>query len=456
MGNAIFTNLMKSADAASKDILKTIASIVDENSFVETDRFISDHTDLGIATGEGVVGGFAHICDVRIGLFATNSKVLKGSIGRANAKKIVKTIDAAVSAGLPVVGILDTAGARFGEGIDAMEGYADIFAALSAAYGTVPTAMVVKGADFGLSAYFCAVTDICIAYKSAQIATAGPLVMAGNTKEDPAKIGVGASLYGNCDVVTHLVENDKGAKDVLAAFVSLTTQPVSECADDPNRTAKAAALKNAEELPREIFDKNSVLPVRDGFAKEVQTGFARLGGIAVGYVCTMGKLTADGAGKVTELLNTCESFALPVIDLVDCDGVKTCAACDGKTMRAVSDMLFTYNSICVPKLALIYGKAIGVGYAAFAAKSNIDYSVAWADAQIGVMASVSAAQLLYKDEIAQAKNREQAEKKLAQAYAEENLLAPIVAQKGYLDNVIEPALSRPYLAAALQIFATKE
>ena len=196
--------------------------------------------------------------------------------------------------------------------------------------------------------------------------------------------------------------------------------------------------------------------LRENFAKEVKTGFARLGGIAVGFVATDGKLSREGAGKITELLNTCESFSLPVVNVVNCDGVVTTAETDGQTIRAVSDMLFTYNGISVPKLALVCGDAIGLGYTAFASKSNVDYSVAWASAKIGTVSGEAAAQLLYKDEIAQAKNKEQAAKKLAESYAEENLLAPSVAKKGYLDNVIEPALSRPYMIAALQIFANKE
>ncbi len=456
MSNAIFSNLTKNAELASKEIMKTVLSVVDENSFVETDKFICDNTDLGEATGEGVVSGFAHIFDIRVGLFATNSKVLKGSIGRANAKKIVKLIDSAVSAGLPIIGILDTAGARFGEGIDAMEGYSAIFSALGDAYGAVPTIMAVKGSDFGLSSYFCAVTDLCVAYSNAQIATSSPLILAGDTKADPAKICTGEYLAANSDVVTNVVKNDKELKSVVSSFLNLAISPVAESSDDPNRTAKAANLKTAESAVSELFDKNSVLEVRGGFAKEVKTGFARLGGIAVGYVATCGKLSREGAGKITELLNTCESFSFPVVNIVDCEGVLTSAETDGQTIRAVSDMLFTYNGISVPKLALVRGNAIGLGYTAFASKSNVDYSIAWADAKIGTVSGEAAAQLLYKEEIAQAKNKEQAAKKLAESYAEENLIAAAVAKKGYLDNVIEPVLSRPYLIAAMQILADKE
>ncbi len=456
MRNAIFSNMLKNAQDATKDVMKIVTSITDDSSFVETDKFICETTELGEAIGEGVVSGFAHISDIRVALFATNPKVLKGSIGRANAKKITKIIDSAVSAGLPLIGILDTAGARFSEGIDAMEGYATIFGALSRAYGEVPTVLAVKGVDFGLSSYFCAVTDLCIAYKNAQIATSSPLILAADTKEDPAKVCTGSVLAQNCNVVTHVVSDDKELKNVVSKYLQLLTSPHAEESDDPNRTAKAAALKSVDNIISEIFDHGSLFPMRDAYATEVKTGFARLDGVTVGYVATNGKLSGAGAGKITELLNTCESFSVPVINLVDCNGCVTSAQTDGQTIREVSDMLFTYGCLCVPKLALIYGNAIGLGYMAFVAKNNVDYSIAWTDAKIGTVDGTAAAQLLYKEEIAKAANRNKAAEKLAEAYAEENLSAPVVAQKGYLDNVIEPALSRPYLIAALQTYLTKE
>lgn len=456
MSNAIFTDMMKNAEAAAKEVMQTVNSITDENSFVETDKFITDNTDLGKAVGEGVVSGFAHIFDIRVGLFATNSKVLKGSIGKANAKKIVKLINSSVRAGLPVIAILDTYGARFGEGIDAMEGYASVFSALADAYGSVPTITVVKGADYGLSSYFCAVSDLCIAYKTAQIATSSPLILAGNTKLDHAKICTGNLLGETTDVVTNTVTDDKELKNTLGQFLSLITKPLENTKDEPNRTAKTSALKSRDGLITELFDKGSVMSIRAEYAKEAVTGFARLDGITVGFVATSGKLTKEGAGKITELLNTCESFSVPVINLVDCIGIDSNADNDGLCIRAVSDMMFTYNGLTVPKIALVYGNSIGLGYTAFASKSNVDYSIAWADAKIGTVTGDAAAQLVYGEEIAKSKNKEQAAAKLAVAYAEENLLAPIVAQKGYLDNVIEPELSRPYVIAALQTFIGKE
>lgn len=451
MGSVSLSSLMKNAENATKDVMKTVGALIDDRSFVETDRFVSENTDLGEAVGEGVVSGYARIGDRRVGLFATNPNVLKGSIGKTNAQKITKIIHNATATAMPIVGILDTAGARFNEGIDAMEGYAVVFRALSEAYGTVPTALIVKGVNFGLSSYFCRVADLCIGLKDAQIASSSPLILAANTKDDPQKICQSGSLAENAGVVTHVAANEKEAKTILQNFLSLICEQIAKSEDDPNRTAKSAC-KTLDALIGEVFDKGSVLALRESYAKEVRTGFARLDGVAVGYVGIDGKLTADGAGKVCELLNTCETFDLPIVNLVNCDGAYATLETDGVIIRELADMMFAYNSLSVPKLALIYGNAIGLGYTAFAAKACVDYSIAWENAKIGTIAGEAAAQLLYKEELAAAPDKEKAAQKLAKAYSEENLVASVVAAKGYLDNVIDPVLSRPYLIAALQTF----
>ena len=456
MSATIFSGLKKNSENASKEIMKTVYAVIDDKSFIETDRFISEVTDLGEAVGEGVVSGFAHISEMRVAMFVTNHAVLKGSIGKTNAKKIVRLIHTAIECDLPVIGILDTEGARFSEGIEAMEGYADIYGALCDAYGNVPTVIAVKGANFGLSSYFCAVADLSVAYLNAQIATSSPLLLSADTKEDAAKVCTGAKLSESSDIITNVVKSDAELKATLTDFLSLIQQPYSDGEDDPNRTAKAAELKTPDNIIKAIFDKNSVFMLRANYALEVKTGFARLNGDSVGFVLVDGKLSIEGAGKITELLNTCESFSIPVVNLVNCDGVDTNLSKDGKVIRAVSDMIFTYRNMSAPKVALVYGRAVSVGYTAFVSKCVANYSIAWDKAQIGVTTDENAARLLYKEEIAKAPDKDKAVAKLAKAYGEENTSAPAVSKKGYLDNVIEPALSRPYLIAALEIFTGKE
>ena len=154
--------LNKVADEALKSAKSVVDTLVDPQSFVESDRFIRSATALGEATGEGVVSGFATISDVQVGVFAISGDILKGSIGKANANKIAKCINNAIKTDSPVIGVVDTQGARFAEGIEAMEGYGEIFAAFSSAYGVVPTILVVKGSNYGLTSYLSSVCDFTI------------------------------------------------------------------------------------------------------------------------------------------------------------------------------------------------------------------------------------------------------------------------------------------------------
>ena len=148
--------LNKVADAATKSVRKVIDAVVDEQSFIESDRFVRSETDLGSATGEGVVSGLATVLDRNVALFAVNGDVLKGSIGKANSAKIVKCVRNAVKSSMPLIGIVDTMGARFAEGLDALEGYADILHSFSEAAGETLTVLVVKGSNFGYRNFFAA------------------------------------------------------------------------------------------------------------------------------------------------------------------------------------------------------------------------------------------------------------------------------------------------------------
>ena len=168
-----------------------------------------------------------------------------------------------------------------------------------------------------------------------------------------------------------------------------------------------------------------------------------------------GRFTPDGAKKVTELINTCDSFAIPVVSIIDSKGAINCAACQGELMRSVGDMIYAYNVADVAKVSLITGNAIGLGYVAFCAKSTCDYTVAWENACIGMLDNAASAELVYAKEIAEAKDKDAALDKAAKAYGEENTAAATVAEKGYLDNVIAPNFSRQYLIAAVQAFIEK-
>ncbi len=452
--------LNKIADNATKTVRKTVAALVDAQSFIESDRFVRSLNPLGDAIGEGVICGFASIDDVQVGIFAINGETLKGGIGKANASKISKCVTNAVKMGSPVVGVIDTQGARFSEGIEALEGYGAIISAYSQAFGVVPTVLVVKGSNYGTLSYLSSMCDVTVCYDKSVTATSSPLILVAGSTEDEKKVGT-AEAMAQGGIATVTVKNDVEAAAFVKKALALLTDYVIEPTDDGNRVCKG--LKSGVKLDKaiaEIFDSGTFLELKKDYAKEVVTGFARLNGISVGVVANNsaindGRITPAGAKKINDLLVTCDSFSLPIVNLVDSKGAANCAACQGELIRSIGDMLFGYNSTDVAKVALVMGNAIGLGYVAFASKSVCDYVVAWENANIGVMDSESAAQLVYADEIAASDKKEIVSQKLAEAYAEENTVAAVVAEKGYVDNVINPNHSRQYLIAAVQAFLDK-
>lgn len=452
--------LNKIADNASKSVRKTIDAIVDEQSFIESDRFIRSTTAFGEATGEGVVSGFAAVSDVQVGIFAVNGEILKGGIGKANATKIAKCVENAVKTGAPVIGIVNTAGARFSEGIEAMEGYGAIVGAFSSAYGVVPTILVVKGNNFGILSYLSAIVDVTVCYDKSVVATSSPLLLVAGTTEDVAKVGT-ADAMAKAGIADIVVKNDAELGAAVRNLTSVFCEGIIASEDDGNRVCKGLTAKaKTDKLIAEVFDKDSFIEIKKGYANEVVTGYARLNGVAVGIVANNGdvndgRFTADGAKKASELINTCDSFGLPVVNIVDCKGAVNCMKCQGELIRSLGDMMYAYNVSSVAKVSLIRGNAIGLGYVALASKSVFDYVVAWENACIGLLDNTASAELVYADEIAKSGNDEKVLAKLAAAYGEENTAAVTVAEKGFIDNVISPNLSRQYLIAAVQAFLEK-
>ena len=446
--------LLDETTAKKAAVRKFIDSFIDEASFVETDVLLKTVTPIGEAAGDGVVSGIATIADTQVALYAPKPEELKGSIGSAAAKKITRLIESALKAGAPVIAVLDTAGARFAEGVEAVEGYASVMGAFAAAYGAVPTVTVIKGSIFGMLSYLTAYSDVVVAFDKSAMATSSPLILAAKAGVDAQDVGT-AKAFGAAGLYSAVVKNEKELKTVITDTIGYLTDPVRESKDDPNRIGKNKSATPAAVIA-DVFDKGSFTELKSGCAAEVTTGFARLNGSAVGVVAGNGeRLTAVGAVKVNDLLTTCSSFGLPVVNLVNCAGAAVDVNAEHSLIREIGNMIFTYNRTEIPKLAVVTGSAIGLGYAAFAGKSVCDYTAAWSTAKIGVVESAAAAQLLYAAEIAKAKDKAKAEAKFADAYAEENQSAAVAAAAGYIDNVIEPTHTRQYLIAALQAYARR-
>lgn len=435
--------------SANKDIIDFINAFVDEMSFVQTDAFMCSQNEFAATPGEGVVSGFASVDGTPVCLFATNPAVLKGSIGALNAKKITRTVNNAVRMDKPLIAIWDTSGARIAEGVDCLEGYGDILRAFTVAYGDIPVISVIKGNNFGISAYVAGISDFVIAFPDAASASTSPLVIAAKTGGTEKTVG-SAKQLAECGIVTNTADG-KSLKKTLGAVLSVYSAS-RETNDDPNRVCKglkAGSLIDA--VIKEVFDKNSFLNVREQFAPVAVTGFATLDGINVGVVATDitkndGRLSSDACVKISEFLNICENAEVPVVFLTDCVGTEVCAD-DARLLREMSNLIYQINSLDTDMFSVVIGKAIGSAYTALV--SPCEYKIAWDGAEIAALESEAAARLMYADEIKKAKDKDKAAAKIAKTYAEENNSAVVIAKDGHFDNVIEPNHTRQYLIAAL-------
>lgn len=440
-----------------------IGAVTDKDSFIEVDALVV--SESGVRSGEGVVSGFAEISGQKVGIFVTDPTVLKGSIGSRNAAKIVKCINNAIKTGSPIIAVLDTSGARFSEGIEVMEGYGNILQAFSRAYGLIPTVCVVKGNNFGMLSYLSACCDLCISYDKAVIATASPLILAAKTKYDASFIGTASIHAQQTGIIGEVVSSDGELKQKLSEYIDLLINKRSDANDDPNRVCDSLnANSKAEQIISEVFDKDTFFEIRKYYAKEFITGFARLNGITVGVLASNGalnegKLSDTAAKKISLLVRTCDNFGIPVVSLVDSEGVRKNLECENANLIwELSSMIYSLGHSKVCKVALISGNAIGLAYVALASKSVFDYTVAWENANISMIDNDAATTLVYADEIAKGDNLDQKKAitaEFSKKYTEENCRANIVARAGYLDNVIDPVFTRQYLIAGVQMFLDK-
>lgn len=451
--------LTKELDTAQKNVLSLVGAITDDSSFIETDRFIGADTELGTACGEGVICGFANINENKVAIFSTNSAVLKGAIGKRNSDKIVKLINNAVKAGIPLIGVLDTQGGRLAEGIEALEGYASITRAFNVASRNIPTIIVNKGKNYGITSYLSAMCDFCIGYEKSEVSSASPLIISANAGVSENKTGTASIHKKETGIFSAVVKTDADLKNCIIKYLDIISIDTIECTDDLNRVSKTlkAGVKT-KELIKEIFDTDSFVDYCGEFCPEVVTGFARLGGMATAVLvfdtkADGVKLDSKNASKILEFFKRAESFGMPIVSLVNCTGTVVDINEENTTLiKNVADLLVGANSLSVPKIALITGSAVGVGYTAFASKSVNDYVLAWQTSRIAMVDSIKMAELLYAEEIKKSKNQDAILKKLSTSYADENQTALALAKDGYFDNIIEPAFSRSYLISAVSMY----
>jgi propionyl-CoA carboxylase beta chain len=459
--------------------------LLDEGSFVEFDRFVVHRsTDFGLDEqkiyGDGVVTGYGRINGRLVYVFSQDFTVFGGSLSETFAEKICKVMDLAVRNGAPVVGLNDSGGARIQEGVVSLGGYADIFLRNTLASGVVPQISAILGPCAGGAVYSPAITDFTYMVRgSSYMFVTGPNVVKTVTHEDVTmeKLG-GADTHASVSGVAHFVHDSEPAS--IAAIRELfryvpqnnLEEPPRGTGTDPADRRDAALLDVVPDNPNKPYDMHDVIRrvIDDGEFYEVQRdyagniicGFAHLGGRSVGIVANQpavlaGVLDISASIKAARFIRFCDCFNIPLVTFEDVPGFLPGVAQEhGGIIKHGAKLLFAYCEATVPKLTVITRKAYGGAYDVMSSRHiRGDYNIAWPTAEIAVMGPKGAVEILFRKEIADAKNPQAAMDEKVNEYTQKFANPYVAAARGYVDDIIDPRDTRPRLIDALETLHSK-
>lgn len=447
-----------------------LLALTDPDSFVElasTARHRATAFDMQRRrpAGDGVITGIGRVNRRPVALFAQDSAVLGGSLGETHADKIVRVMRWAERARTPVVGLIDSGGARIQEGVSALDGYGRIFQANVRQSGRIPQISVILGPCAGGATYSPALTDIVIMQRQrAHMFLTGPAVVKAVTREDVTAETLGGSeVHMRQSGVAHLVAAD--ADEALRLAGRVLSYLPSSCWDQPPRSTPAPPepmpdVPSNHRVPydvrrvvRAVVDRDSFLELQPGFARNLVTGFARLEGNPVGVVANQpnamaGTLDINAAEKGARFVRLCDAFGLPLITLVDTPGFLPGARQEsGGVIRRGAKLLFAYAEATVPRLTVVLRKAFGGAYIVMNSKAlGADAVLAWRGAQMAVMGAEGAVDIIYRRDLAADPGRRD---ELIARYQDEAMRAELSADRMSVDEIIEPVGTRPMLAALL-------
>lgn len=459
--------------------------LLDQGSFNELDQFVVHQcTEFGIGDkkipGDGVVTGYGTIDGRLVYVFSQDFTVFGGSLGEMFAKKVCKLMDLALKTGAPVIGLNDSGGARIQEGVASLAGYGDIFFRNVISSGVVPQISAIMGPCAGGAVYSPALTDFVIMVdKTSHMFITGPdVVKAALGQEVTFEELGGAMVHSQTSGVAHFIAKDEQhgiemIKKLLSYLPSnyLEDPPVVEPTDDPNRTddGLVRVLPDDPDKPYDVkevivrvVDSGGFLEVQPLWAQNIVVGFARLNGKVVGIVANQpshyaGALDISSSMKAGRFIRFCDCFNIPIITFVDVPGFLPGMEQEhGGIIKHGSKLLYAYCEATVPKITVILRKDYGGAYDVMGSKhSGADINYAWPTAEIAVMGPHGAINIIFRKEIAEAKDHKQKHGELVSEYRQKFANPYIAAQKGYIDEVIDPAQTRPKLISALESLATK-
>ena len=454
--------------------------LLDPGSFVEIDALVTHRcTDFGMAEqripGDGVVCGHGRVDQRPVYVFAQDFTVFGGSLSETNARKICKVMDLAVENGAPVVGLNDSGGARIQEGVASLGGYADIFLRNTLASGVVPQISAIMGPCAGGAVYSPAITDFVLMVEgTSYMFVTGPDVIKTVTHEDVSmeELG-GAKTHARRSGVAHFTAPDDTAC-LLAVRDLLGYLPGNNLDDPPPRPTDDPDDREAPELDelvpvdpnkpydigaliRAVVDDGRFLEVHRDFAQNIVVGFAHFGGRSVGIVANQpnylaGVLDIDAAVKGGRFVRFCDAFNIPLVTFEDVPGFLPGVQQEhGGIIRNGAKLLYAFAEATVPKITVITRKAYGGAYCVMASKHlRTDVNLAYPTAEIAVMGPSGAVNILYRQQIRNAKDPEALRERMAAEYREKFSNPYVAAERGFVDAVIAPRTTRREIVRALR------
>lgn len=456
---------------------KRIASLLDENSFVEIGGYVTArNTDFNLSEKEtpadGVITGYGVIDGSLVYVYSQDVSVLNGSIGEMHAKKITNLYDLAMKTGAPIIGLLDCAGLRLQEATDALNAFGEIYTKQVMASGVIPQITGIFGTCGGGLAVVPALTDFTfMEANKGRLFVNAPNALEGNeiSKCDTSSAAYQSEHAGLVDVMG-------SEEDILAQMRELVSMLPSnfednssyiECTDDLNRVCPELenCAGDTSIALSQIADNQEFFEVKAEYAKDMVTGFIRLNGATVGCVANRSELyneegektetfekvlSARGCKKAAEFVKFCDAFDIPVLTLTNVKGYKATKCSEANMARSAAELTNAYISATVPKVNVVVGEAFGSAYLTMNSKSTgADMVFAWPNAQIGMMDAKLAAKIMYADADAAIINEKAAE------YAMLQSSALSAAKRGYVDTIIQAEDTRKYVIGAFEMLFTK-
>ncbi len=462
-----------------------LEKLLDPGSFHETDM-LARHRSHGFGIegkrpyGDGVVTGWGMLGGRKVFVFAQDFTVFGGSLGEVHAEKICKILDLAMETGAPVIGLNDSGGARIQEGAPSLAGYAYIFDRNVRASGVIPQISVILGPCAGGAVYSPAITDfVFMCEDTAHMFITGPEVIRAVTGEEVTHEELGGAMtHATKSGVAHFVGTDEEHTLRMVGYLmsflpanNLEDPPYFAPSDDPER--REARLRellpdapnkayDMGELIRLVVDDGELFEVHAHFAGNILTGFARLNGHVVGIVANQPKILAgtldiDSSTKGARFVRFCDAFNIPLITFVDVPGFLPGTNQEyGGIIRHGAKLLYAFTEATVPRLTVIVRKAYGGAYLVMNSKHiRADISYAWPTAEIAVMGPEGAVNIIFRKELERAADPVNRKAQMIEEYKAKFSNPFIAAERGYVDDVIEPEETRPRLIAALEMLVTK-